>query len=622
MAEPKRDIKALEKDIEFDHKPSKEVTTVCDEVTRLEKRGKSEPEQSQAGRNPGACGRSFVRCAKVNGASVKKRCMKENGARVRKKSAPEREYDTETECESECTSECESSVRLMVHRDKMQTRISAELPCKVQILQELKTNYRPKRKAFAMEVLSRIEDDKDYMKKVMFRDEACLDVSGKVNRHNSGGGMRSAISFSLVDVCALACVQPGGPVEVCALACVQPGGDISFWAEQIMSLIISIKDWHEKNPSTQGKNKVRNPEGVYIVLFSTLLQDIKEQLFGAIFTVSQSWVDSRLAWDENTFPLKEISLRVSDLWTPDLVALETKEESKLPTFDNVVVGSNGNVSYHRFIKVLSNCKMIVYLYPFDQHDCRVTFVSSYSVNAMKLKLHEFNQTFSNKQSDEFIVTFLTCKENTNFTFASFSCYVVFHQTYVIALMSFMIPYYLIIILDTATCFLPLWGDVSVDRLSAKLTLLLTFNFILFTLSENIPGNINGCVPIIVQVFMAALFFLALNLLETIFIIFYCSRKSCPSMLSCLWKCLSISGKSGLKSNVVEDNEKGESANDKDMEARRMKSRQAKAEIADRIFFWIYLILSSVFFIYMTYIWQKSMCMNQISPYLTPLEPHW
>ena len=54
----------------------------------------------------------------------------------------------------------------------------------VQILQELKPNDRPKRKAIALEMLNSTEDDEDYLKTVMFTDEACFHVSGKVNRHN------------------------------------------------------------------------------------------------------------------------------------------------------------------------------------------------------------------------------------------------------------------------------------------------------------------------------------------------------------------------------------------------------------------------------------------------------
>ena len=45
-------------------------------------------------------------------------------------------------------------------------------------------HFQAKHKAFDLEMLSRIEDDEDYLKKVMFTDEACFHVSGKVNCHN------------------------------------------------------------------------------------------------------------------------------------------------------------------------------------------------------------------------------------------------------------------------------------------------------------------------------------------------------------------------------------------------------------------------------------------------------
>ena len=52
------------------------------------------------------------------------------------------------------------------------------------ILQELKLNDGPKRKVFALEMLSRIDDDEDYLQKVMFIDKACFHVLGNVSWHN------------------------------------------------------------------------------------------------------------------------------------------------------------------------------------------------------------------------------------------------------------------------------------------------------------------------------------------------------------------------------------------------------------------------------------------------------
>ena len=55
---------------------------------------------------------------------------------------------------------------------------------KVQLVQELKPHDRPQREAFATEILSRIDEDNDYLKHVVFSDEATFHTCGKVNRHN------------------------------------------------------------------------------------------------------------------------------------------------------------------------------------------------------------------------------------------------------------------------------------------------------------------------------------------------------------------------------------------------------------------------------------------------------
>ena len=48
----------------------------------------------------------------------------------------------------------------------------------------LKPDDRPRRAAFAEEILHRIDDDNDCLKCVVFSDEASFHVSEKVNKHN------------------------------------------------------------------------------------------------------------------------------------------------------------------------------------------------------------------------------------------------------------------------------------------------------------------------------------------------------------------------------------------------------------------------------------------------------
>ena len=55
---------------------------------------------------------------------------------------------------------------------------------KVQIVQVFKSDDRPRKMATATDMLRRTEDDADFLKCIMFSDEASFHVSGIVNRHN------------------------------------------------------------------------------------------------------------------------------------------------------------------------------------------------------------------------------------------------------------------------------------------------------------------------------------------------------------------------------------------------------------------------------------------------------
>ena len=57
-------------------------------------------------------------------------------------------------------------------------------PYKIQLLQNLQSNDKPRRKQFACDMLTRISEDPALLDKLCFTDEATFHVSGKLNRHN------------------------------------------------------------------------------------------------------------------------------------------------------------------------------------------------------------------------------------------------------------------------------------------------------------------------------------------------------------------------------------------------------------------------------------------------------
>ncbi|GBM07010.1 hypothetical protein AVEN_63457-1 [Araneus ventricosus] len=54
----------------------------------------------------------------------------------------------------------------------------------MQIVQKLQPNDGPQRVAFAVEMLSCIENEHDFLNHIIFSDEATFHVSNKVNKHN------------------------------------------------------------------------------------------------------------------------------------------------------------------------------------------------------------------------------------------------------------------------------------------------------------------------------------------------------------------------------------------------------------------------------------------------------
>ncbi|GBM87830.1 hypothetical protein AVEN_38498-1 [Araneus ventricosus] len=55
---------------------------------------------------------------------------------------------------------------------------------KMQIVQKLQPNNRSQRVVFAVEVLDRIENEHDFLNRIIFSDESTFHANNKVNKHN------------------------------------------------------------------------------------------------------------------------------------------------------------------------------------------------------------------------------------------------------------------------------------------------------------------------------------------------------------------------------------------------------------------------------------------------------
>ena len=81
-----------------------------------------------------------------------------------------------------------ASVQLQVPRSTIHKVLHKNLRLyayKIQLLQELKPDDKPKRKEFAVNILEKMEEDGHFLNRICFSDEATFHVSGKLNKHNA-----------------------------------------------------------------------------------------------------------------------------------------------------------------------------------------------------------------------------------------------------------------------------------------------------------------------------------------------------------------------------------------------------------------------------------------------------
>jgi transposase len=80
-----------------------------------------------------------------------------------------------------------ASRELQIPRSTMHDVLRKRLkfyPYKLQILQHITENDKVVRKEFAMTMLDKVDEENDFLTRIMFSDEATFHVSGKVNKQN------------------------------------------------------------------------------------------------------------------------------------------------------------------------------------------------------------------------------------------------------------------------------------------------------------------------------------------------------------------------------------------------------------------------------------------------------
>ncbi|KAM8845052.1 ligand-gated cation channel ZACN-like [Spinachia spinachia] len=362
--------------------------------------------------------------------------------------------------------------------------------------------------------------------------------------------------------------------------------------------------------------------------YQTLSVDTKSDLLISRLRASIEWTDPDLAWNTSVYQFDEVILPVDKIWIPVLHVTNGITTEMSHASADLLACSNGTVMHNVILNAQVVCKVNLFNYPFASDECplaiqgwsgRMGCGTELVFNDLKTILGSSgdwstdNATLMSRRSDRnYILVSLSLKSTGPF-------------------ITLVLPSLLIILADMVSFALPLDGG---ERNGFKVTLVLSFTMFLIILNGELPGD-GECRPIARLYFCSCLILLVISMLWSIAMtqlsagghLFSCRRSGRP-----------VSGNQG-GGNLGGGNPEGGKAKGDDaikaelgvdvlggvkddgqmlrkvvnfleaLDANMQESNrnQMFACRLDRIFFWFYVVLGSVYLIAMNLVMAEYKC---------------
>uniref|UniRef100_A0A8C5WA90 5-hydroxytryptamine receptor 3A n=1 Tax=Leptobrachium leishanense TaxID=445787 RepID=A0A8C5WA90_9ANUR len=247
-----------------------------------------------------------------------------------------------------------------------------------------------------------------------------------------------------------------------------------------------VKDW-------------RTATVVYIdfFLYAVVSLDTSLQTLTTLLWFNMVWKNEFISWDPNDFcQIQRVFVIGETLWRPDLYIYEMTE-----TFSESIdvlyytITDTGYISYSAPLRIISNCNLSVYRFPFDTQTCTLTFGPYVQPIPDILMLPRQNSTEINQLVKESIVSkgdwtleSINVDNKTLYTYGEYYSQVIYQITMkrapVVYVINLIIPSCFLVFLDLASMYIP---TATNERLSFKITVILGFSVVFLILNSMIPN---------------------------------------------------------------------------------------------------------------------------------------
>uniref|UniRef100_A0A3Q3A6J7 5-hydroxytryptamine receptor 3C-like n=1 Tax=Kryptolebias marmoratus TaxID=37003 RepID=A0A3Q3A6J7_KRYMA len=233
-------------------------------------------------------------------------------------------------------------------------------------------------------------------------------------------------------------------------------------------------------------------------------------LFGILGVVRKVlyiiWKNEFTVWDSEECGIDWIAIPRKLLWVPDIVINEFMEKNTAPEVPYTYLQYEGLVLDEQPVRVVSSCRLDIYLFPFDIQNCSFTF-NSYIYDTEDL-LKASKQAMVTMGEWELVGLTSELK-----TIGSTNEFISVRRQPVMYVLNLLIPSCFLITVDLFSFVLP---AKSIDRSLFKMTLVLGYTVFLLSTNDLLP--ITGNTIPLINVFLSlCLSMMVTSLLETIFI---------------------------------------------------------------------------------------------------------
>ncbi|XP_021093525.1 5-hydroxytryptamine receptor 3B [Heterocephalus glaber] len=277
------------------------------------------------------------------------------------------------------------------------------------------------------------------------------------------------------------------------------------------------------------------PTTVYLDLFvhAVLDVDVQNQKLKTSVWYHEVWYDEFLSWNSSMFDeIREISLPLSAIWTPDIIINEFVDTERSPDLPYVYVNSSGTIKNFKPIQVVSACSLQTYAFPFDIQNCSLTFNSIlHTVEDIDLgflrnreDIKHDKKAFLNDSEWELLSVSSTYNilQRSAGDFAQIQFNVVIRRRPLAYVVSLLIPSIFLMLMDLGSFYLP---PNCRARIIFKTSVLVGYTVFRVNMANEVPRS-TGNTSLIGVFFTVCMAFLVLSLSKSVLLVKFLHNGQC------------------------------------------------------------------------------------------------